>query len=473
MRSHRVRYELAERAQATVHGGIALAHRVALASGLVEAIDERVHVLKVHRPYHESDHVLNVAFNALAGGQTLDDIELRRNDAAFLDSLGAKAIPDPTTAGDFCRRCDPDQIEALMDAINSARLKVWRSQGPAFVDTTAVIEADGSIVATTGACKEGMGLSYNGIWGYHPLLVSLANTREPLFIVNRSGGRPSQEGAATYLDRAIALCRQAGFRDVLLRGDTAFSLTANFDRWDDDGVSFVFGYDACAPLVARAQNDAELDEEYQELCRHAATCFARAHQPQVKKRIVREKRYKNIRLVSEDVAEFRYQPSRCKRSYRVIVLRKNLSVERGEDVLFDDVRYFFYITNSAAHDPADIVKEANERCDQENLIAQLKGGVRALHAPVNTLNANWAYMVMASLAWTLKAWMALALPVHPRWADKHVAERERWLRMEFRTFVNAVINIPAQVVRTARQLVMRVLAWRPQLPVLFRLFDAL
>lgn len=473
MRAGRVSYELAERTQATAHGGISLAHRVAVASGLVAAVDRQVHVLKVHRPYHESDHVLSVALNALAGGQTLDDIELRRNDPAFLDSLGAKSIPDPTTAGDFCRRFEPADVEALMDAINTARVAVWRSQGQAFTDTTAVIEADGSVVATTGACKEGMGISYNGIWGYHPLLVSLANTREPLFIVNRSGGRPSHEGAAGYLDRAIALCRQAGFRDVLLRGDTDFSLTEHFDRWDDDGVCFVFGYDACAPLVARAKDDEALGEEYQQLCRHAERCFVRARPAEVKEQIVRDKGFKNIRLKSEDVAEFAYQPRRCRRPYRVIVLRKNLSVERGEQVLFEDVRYFFFITNSLAHDPADIVWESNGRCDQENLIAQLKGGVRALHAPVNTLNANWAYMVMASLAWTLKAWMALALPVLPRWSDKHLAERERWLSMEFRTFVNAVINVPAQVVRTARQLVIRVLAWRPQLPVLFRLFDAL
>ena len=82
-------------------------------------------------------------------------------------------------------------------------------------------------------------------------------------------------------------------------------------------------------------------------------------------------------------------------------------------------------------------------------------------------------MVMASLAWTLKAWMALSLPVQPRWADKHHVERETWLRMEFRTFLNTVVNIPAQVVRTGRRLVIRLLSWRPQLPVLFRLFDAL
>ena len=157
----------------------------------------------------------------------------------------------------------------------------------------------------------------------------------------------------------------------------------------------------------------------------------------------------------------------------MVVLRKNLTIENGETALFDDVRYFFYITNDRDLTAEQVVFEANDRCNQENLIEQLKNGVRALHAPVNTLNANWAYMVMASLAWTLKAWMALSLPVLPRWRDKHEAERDRWLKMEFRTFRNAVIDVPAQVVRTARRLVFRFLAWRPQLPVVFRLLDAL
>jgi len=476
MGANRAQYELADRTQATVHGGIALAHDLARVSGLVAAINRRVGVLKVHRPYHESDHVLNIALNAMCGGQTLDDIELRRNDTAFLNALGAKAIPDPTTAGDFCRRFEAENIEALMAAINEARLNVWKSQGPEFVAGTAVIEADGTHVKTYGECKQGMGLSYNGIWGYHPLWVSLANTQEPLFIVNRSGNRPSHEGAAGYLDKAIALCREAGFQDILLRGDTDFSLTQHFDRWDEANVGFVFGYDAHPTLVARAQDEDGLIEEYHELVRRAEQSFAaaplRRHQPRVKEQIVRDSGYQNIRLVSEQVVEFEYRPRHCRRSYRMVALRKNLSVERGEQMLFDDVRYFFYITNTPM-DPADVVFEGNERCNQENLIAQLKSGVRALHAPVNTLNANGAYMVMASLAWTLKAWMALTLPVEPRWAAKHQRERERWLRMEFRTFVNAVINIPAQVVRTGRRLVLRILGWRPELPIFFRLFDAL
>ena len=104
------------------------------------------------------------------------------------------------------------------------------------------------------------------------------------------------------------------------------------------------------------------------------------------------------------------------------------SVERGENVLFSEYRWFFYITNDKTLSADDVVGEARERCDQENLIAQLKGQVRALHAPVTTLVANWAYMVMAALAWSLKAWCALLLPVSPRWAERHAEQRRQLSR---------------------------------------------
>ena len=468
-------YEVAERTRAIACGGIGAVHDLVLGSGLVEQLDARLHLLKVHLPYHESDHVLNIAYNVMCGGRTLDDLELLRNDEVFLDALGVEAIPDPTTAGDFCRRFEPADVEGLMEAVNATRLEVWKRQGPRFTEATARIDADGSIVPTAGECKEGMALSYNGQWGYHPLLVSLANTREPLFLVNRSGNRPSAEGSATYLDKAIALCRQGGFTDILLRGDTDFSQTQHLDRWTDAGVRFVFGYDVRKSLKKRADG---LDPgEFEVLTRRAKRAFVeederRARQPRIKEEIVRRKGYKNIRLRSEDVAEFDYRPLACDKTYRMVVVRKNLTVERGEMALFDDIRYFLFITNDRHLTAEQVVFEANDRCNQENLVEQLKNGVRALHAPVNTLNANWAYMVMASLAWTLKAWMALSLPIAPRWRNKHEAERDRWLHMEFRTFRNAVINVPAQIVRTGRRLVFRFLAWRPQLPVLFRLLDA-
>ena len=105
--------------------------------------------------------------------------------------------------------------------------------------------------------------------------------------------------------------------------------------------------------------------------------------------------------------------------------------------------------------------------------SQLKGEMRALHAPVNTLNANWAYMIMASLAWSIKAWSALLLPVSPRWATLHREQQRRLLTMEFRTFRAAFINIPCQILHTARNVRWRVQAWNPWLSPFFGLHDAL
>ncbi|HEX7668793.1 MAG TPA: IS1380 family transposase [Polyangiaceae bacterium] len=465
-----IAYELAERCRAIPCGGIGAIMRLVQDVGLVDALNERLGVLKVARPYQDSDHVLNIAFNLLCGGSVLEDIEIRRNDAAFLDALGARAIPDPTTAGDYVRRFDEAAVWRLMRTINDVRIGVWQRSGVA--RGTARIDADGSIVPTTGECKEGMDMSYKGVWGYHPLLVSLANTCEPLFIVNRSGNRPSHEGAPHVLDEAIAVCRRAGFDDVLLRGDTDFTMSQHLDRWDDDGVRFVLGYDANPTFVDRAENVHPND--YEELVRKAARVFSskRAKQPRIKEEIVKERGYLNKRLVSEDTAEFDHKPAKAKKTYRIVVLRKYIVEERGQLTLSEDFRYFFYVTNDRTLTQAEVIAESNARCNQENLIEQLKNGVRALHAPANTLNANWAYMVIASLAWTLKAWAGLLLPVSPRWREAHDAEREAIVRMDFRSFVQRFIMIPAQIIRSGRRTIYRLLAWRPDLPIFFRLLDA-
>ena len=467
-----IQYEMGEKTSAIAHGGIGAIQLMVKQTGLVKHINEKLQLLKTHAPYHESDHVLNIAYNALCGGQTLDDIELRRNSRAFLDALGAKSIPDPTTAGDFCRRFELKDIEALTDAINETRLGIWARQSPSFTNGPARIDADGSLVSTDGECKQGMDLSYNGVWGYHPLLVTFANTGEVFSITNRSGNRPSYEGVVPKFDAAIALCRRGGFKDILLRGDTDFSLTTELDRWNAEGVRFIFGYDARKNMVLNAES---LNENmYRELELRAERVIdtkARARPENVKEAIVVEREYENIRTTAEDVVEFDYQPVSCSQPFRIIALRKNLTITRGETALFEEYRYFFYITNDRALSIDEVVHEARQRCNQENLISQLKNGVHALHAPVNTMNANGAYMLMASLAWTFKAWFALSLPISPRWEQRHLADRDEVLRMEFRTFINAFINIPSQIIRAARRIIYRLLAWNRWQPILFRFLD--
>src|SRR5277367_6026044 len=236
-------FELSGRTIGTAYGGIGLIHQFVKELGLAEAINERLHLFKIHLPYHESDHVLNMAYNALCDARCLQDLELRRQDEAYLNALGAPRIPDPTTAGDFCRRFRQEHLDALQEAIDVTRRRVWANQ-PALFFAQAILDGDGTMVETAGECKQGMDISWKGQWGYHPLLITLANTGEVLRLVNRSGNRPSHEGAAAKFDESIALCRAAGFRSIHLRGDTDFSQTQHLDRWHEQGdVTFCFGLD--------------------------------------------------------------------------------------------------------------------------------------------------------------------------------------------------------------------------------------
>jgi Transposase DDE domain group 1 len=465
-----IHYEFALRDRGIAHGGIGAIHLLARRSGLIEAIDERLHLLKFHLPYHESDHVLNLAYNALCDGTCLQDLELRRQDEVFLDALGASRIPDPTTAGDFCRRFGAEDVHTLLDVFNDVRKGVWARQPDAFFES-ARIDMDGTMVETAGECKEGMDIAYNGIWGYHPLVVSLANTGEILSIVNRPGNRPSHEGAAAEVDRALRVCLEGGFRKVLLRGDTDFSQTKHLDRWtDDDRVKFLFGLDCTAKRHFLA--DALPQMSWQPLVRpprYEVKTEPRRRPKNIKEQVVRDREFTNIRLQSEDVAEMPYRPTACAKTYRLVVVRKNLTVDKGEIRLFDDYRYFFYLTNDWDRPASEIVFDANQRCNQENLHAQLKGGVRALQAPVDTLESNWAYMVMTSLAWNLKAWFALwPTETSGRWHERHRREKQTVLGMEFKAFANAFLRMPCQIVRTGRRLLYRLLSWSPWQPLFFR-----
>ena len=460
MRSGKIHYEIGTNIDAMSYGGIAAVHRLVGKLGLPRLIDERVELLKVHLPYHESDHVLNLAYNVVCGGTRLEDIERLRHDTAYMNALGADLIPDPTTAGDFCRRFGEQQVIELMECINSVRPLLWQGRGNELLGPMTYIDSDGTLAPTWGEQKAGMNISYKGVWGYAPLIISLANTKEVLYVVNRSGNAPSHLGAAEWIDRSIALVRPHVER-VCVRGDTDFSLTAHFDRWAEQ-VEFLFGMDAHPVLVALAQGlpkitwkSLQRKEKYTTLTSQTRERY----QCNEKQRIVMEREYLNLRLNHEEVAEFRYRPKKCSRAYRMVVLRKNISKMKGENVLFDEIRYLFYITTRDDLSAEQVVRCANQRCDQENVIEELKNGVNALRVPLYDLVSNWAYMVIAALAWNLKSWFAMMMHLK--------ADRLTYMRMEFRRFLHSVIVIPCRVVRRARSVTIRLIGYRPTINRLF------
>jgi len=453
MNGSNIRYDFDGRHQGIAYGGIGNIHQLAKHSGLIGEIDKRIELLKRHSPYHESDHILNIAYNFLVGGTCLQDIELLRNDEAWLNALGAEIIPDPTTEGDFLRRFEKEDICEFMDVKNSVRSKIWEKQSKSFREE-AIINIDGTITPTDGECKEGMDISYNGIWGYHPLIVSLQNSREPLYIVNRPANAPSHLNAAKWVNKSLDLV-SGHYKKIQLRGDTDFSLTKNFDEWDNR-CTFIFGMDAMPNLVKMANNlkasdwsPLERRPEYQ------VKTFPRRKPQNVKQQIVKEREYKKITTTAEDIAEIEYQPGKCKKGYRLIILRKTLEVVRGEMNLFDDIRYFFYITNDRKRTQHQMLHFYRDRSDHENDIEQLKNGVKALAPSSDSLLSNWALMTIASLAWDLKAWFGLLMPYRPLGLSI--------IRMEYKRFLNTFIKIPCLIIRTSRRIYYRLVGYNDKI----------
>ena len=184
-----------------------------------------------------------------------------------------------------------------------------------------------------------------------------------------------------------------------------------------------------------------------------------------------EREYYNQHLCREDVAEFDYQPRACKAPCRMIVLRKIITHERGQKLLHAEHRYLFYITNTAMTAEL-VVASANDRCSQERTIGELKSGVNALRMPLGDLQSNWAYSVIATLAWNVSRWIGLVLPTRGRWRAKHADEKKGVVGMRFRTFVQRLMLMPAQVILRGRRLVVRLLDWNPWRLVFFRAIDA-
>ena len=445
-RNPEVKVEVEEKSVATPYGGLALFHTLVRRLKLDREINRELPLIKLPLPYWESDHVLTHVYNLLCGGTCIEDIANLQNSEAVRRMLGAGRIPDPTTAGDFLRRFTTLGSLALFQrAIDRGRVKVWKKL-PREKRKRATIDLDSRIREVYGECKQGADFSYDGRWSYHPLIARLAETGEWLRVVNRPGNAVSQQGALKMLAECLDLTAPY-FRERIWRGDTAFYVADLINMSVQRGAHFVVCVDTMANLVKIAEKlpprawkamkwrpqEKEVSEEDQ-------------RQKRVRWRSIKasQRGYRNIASLEQELAEFSYKPTGCNREYRMVVRRVMTRETQGQEVLFAGYRYHFMLTDKEEWTPEEVVRFGYGRCDIENDLEQQENGIAAMKMPTGELLANWAFLLMAELAWNLKAWASLLLLP---------GETGVW---EWKRFRQAFVYVGAKVIRQARQVVEKI-----------------
>lgn len=449
-RNRRVRMEVEQRGDTTPYGGLAAAHLLTKKLRLDEEIDKVLHLLQFHLPFHESDHVLTHAYNLFVGGRCIEDIQNLQHSTAVKNLLGALRIPDPSTAGDFLRRFDHGALDALQEAIDAARLKVWKRM-PRRLRRTATIDIDSHVKEVYGDCKQGADFSYNKKWSYHPLVVTLAETGECLRLVNRSGNVASAQGAEEALAEVLEMTCGT-FQRVYLRGDSKFCQRkiVKLCVGEKHPVRFALVKEESPNVRAIAESLPQAAwEPYvarPDKLRPPKSGKRRSKRKRHRRRIALARGYRNLDTIGEWVAEVPYSLTKCDGVYRLVIKRQEIEESKGQKHLFRRYQYQYVLSNiSRAEKSAhEVLRFAYGRCDQENAIEQAKNGLHGFRMPTGSLLANGAFLLAAQIAWCLRSWLSLlVLPT----------ETGRW---EWKWFRQAFVYVGAKIVRVAREAVVRI-----------------
>ncbi len=452
MRQPLLHLESDPRGEMTHYGGLVLAQQFVRRFGVAKRLDESLMLFKRHAPYHESDHVLALAYTLYADGTCLEDQSALQGSEAVRRLVGACRIPDPTTAGDFLRRFrtaqDVEQLSAVTDEVQET---VW-SKLPRSVrrrrkkHELALVDLDGHIKPLYGVQKEGADFSYDGRWSYQPLVVSLGGSGECLKVVNQPGSARSSDAAAKALKEVLPMVRRH-FRNAIVRGDTDFDRSDVYNEAIDGGAYFAIGgrlYPNRAALV-----EAIAEERWQPFVprakraqpsgssRHGRTANYRQKKSE-------ERKFRTLRTVKQWVSEIAYQPAGLDCACRMIVRRILIEENDGQGALFKHYRYRLVLSNlPRSYTSRQVVDLTYQRCDQENVIEQFGQGIAGWRMPVAEFMGNSAWLQIARLAWNLGKWIAqIALP----------SEVVRW---EWKRFRRHFVYIAAKVLKTGRRLVVR------------------
>ena len=452
MRHPLLHLESDPRGEMTHYGGLVLAQQFVRRFGLAKRLDNALGLFKRHAPYHESDHVLALAYTLYADGTCLEDQAALQGSEAVRRLVGACRIPDPTTAGDFLRRFTTAQdVEHLSGVTDEVQEAVWSKLARNVrrrrkKHELALVDLDGHIKPLYGVQKEGADFSYDGRWSYQPLVVSLGGSGECLKVVNQPGSARSSDAAAKAVKEVLPLVKRH-FLNAIVRGDTDFDRSDVFNAAIDEGAYFAIGgrlhqnraalvqaiaEERWEPFVPRAER-----EQPSEPSRHGRTANYRQKKAE-------ERKFRTLRTVKQWVSEIAYQPAGLDSPCRLIVRRILIEEKDRQGALFEHYRYRLVLTNlPRTYTPRQVIDISYQRCDQENVIEQFGQGIAGWRMPVAEFLGNSSWLQIARLAWNLGKWIAqIALP----------SEVVRW---EWKRFRRHFVYIAAKVLKTGRHLVVR------------------